>query len=168
MQNSSQGIKSTWASVKVFWLFVLAAGNPVLYSAPDPSNCCWGPKCTHLCWAEQRILRTKQTQNHVNTLAHAKIKTQKVKGVKGPETSSPQYSVLPLAQQKKKKITIYCNGLLILHISPVVLKVEELCFSVDSIMPGTVADILLDQRMHEWKQTKIPNMFKKKKASLVC
>lgn len=40
VQKSSQGIKSTWGSIKVFWFLVLATENPVLRSAPDPSNCC--------------------------------------------------------------------------------------------------------------------------------
>lgn len=66
VQKSSQGIRSTWASIKVFWLLVSAAESLVLYSAPGPSDCCQGPRCTHLCRAEQRILQTKQAQ-HVNT-----------------------------------------------------------------------------------------------------
>lgn len=75
VQNSSQGIKSTWASVRVLCFLVSATENPVSCSAPDPPNCCWGPRCTRLCWAEQKTLQTKQNHNQVNTLACTKIKT---------------------------------------------------------------------------------------------
>jgi hypothetical protein len=71
-KNSSQGVESTWACTKVFWLLVWVAASPALYSAPGPPNCCSGPRCRLLCWVEQRSLQKQNKENEVNTHAHVK------------------------------------------------------------------------------------------------